>query len=102
MHATITTVRFPTSAAREAALDQLARLVRTAATLPGVVTACVVDTGPDELTMFTAYANEAAAESASGELRPALSAAIGPLVSGPPERRAGRVVAIAPERTGTT
>jgi hypothetical protein len=96
MHATITTVAFRTPAAREEALDRLAELVATAATLPGVVTACIVDTGPGEITMFTAYASEAAAEAASGALRPALAAAIGPLVSGPPARRAGRVVAVAP------
>jgi quinol monooxygenase YgiN len=102
MYATITTVRFRTAAARDAALDQLARLVRTAATLPGVITVGIVDTGADELTIFTVYASEAAAESASSDFRPALSAAIGPLVSAPPDRRAGRVVAVAPERTGTS
>ncbi len=96
MHATITTLQFPTAAAREEALDQLARLVRTAATLPDLVTTCVVDSGPDEITMFTAYVDEAAAEAVSAELRPALAAAVGALVSGPPTRRAGRVVAMAP------
>lgn len=100
MHATVTRLHFPTAAAREAALDQLAELVRTAATLRGVVTAYIVDTGPDEITMFTVYANEAAAKAAGEELRPALSAAIGPLVTGPPERGAGRVVVVAPELGG--
>jgi hypothetical protein len=100
MHATITTLRIPNAAARAGALDQLAVLVRTAGSLAGVVTACVVETGHDEITMVTVYADEAAAEAASDELRPALAEAIGPLVSGPPERRAGSVAAFVPALGG--
>jgi hypothetical protein len=96
MYATITTLQFPTAQARATALEPLAGLVGSAAGVAGVVSACVVETGPDELTMVTVYADEDAAAAASAELRPALAAAIGPLVSGPPARRSGRVAALVP------
>jgi hypothetical protein len=100
MHGTITTLRFPTAEAREAAVERLAPLVQEAATHDEVLVASVVEIGLDELVMFTAYADEAAAEAVSATLRPALAEAIGPLVSAPPERRTGRVVALAPDPGG--
>jgi hypothetical protein len=76
-----------------AALQQLLSRVRF---LEGLCDCYVVRTGPRELTMITIYESEAASTAASDQLRPTLAASVGAHVSGPPERRAGEVVARRP------
>ncbi|NYI66545.1 hypothetical protein [Spelaeicoccus albus] len=73
-------------------MDGLRELVRAADDLPGFLDCWVLDAGPAEAVMFTLYSSETAAAEASASLRPHLGAAVGPHVTGAPQRWAGPLV----------
>lgn len=93
MYATITVLRFTTEEGRRAAVDGLSVLLQEARGMPGFLGCWVMHTGPRESAMFTLYSSEAAAKAAGARMRPQLASALGAHVAGPPERRAGVVVA---------
>jgi hypothetical protein len=93
MYVAITRLELKSEESIGAAVDALDRLLAAAREVVGFRNCFVVRTGLRELTMVTIYDSEAASDRASGQLRPILSASVGPHVARPPERAAGEVVA---------
>jgi hypothetical protein len=92
---TVTRLAFRDSDATEEAADGLRGLLEEVAEREEFSAGHLLRVADDELILVTIYASEGAAESLSAELRPRLAEVIGPLVEGPPDRAAGKVVVTA-------
>jgi hypothetical protein len=92
MHATVTRLTFQRDERVEAAEAALRQVIDGLPTTLGVRDCYIVMTAARELVLFTAYDSEAKADAASASVRPAIAAAVGPLVAGTPSRSEGRVV----------
>jgi hypothetical protein len=79
VYASITHLETKSEEAAQAAAGALERLLADARADGGVPGCYVVRTGGSELTMITIYESEAASNTASEQLRPKLSASVGPM-----------------------
>lgn len=92
MYGTITRLRFRDDRARAAAIKALEQLVNQVRDGTSLVDCYVLEVDTSEAVMFTLYVSEQKAQELGASTRAHLGEAIGPYVSGPPERLAGTVV----------
>jgi hypothetical protein len=92
MHATVTHLRFESDEGVAAAAAALRTMIAGLPKTVGLRDSYIVEAGARELLLFTVDASTAEADATSASMRPVITAAVGPLVAGPPRRSKGRVV----------
>jgi hypothetical protein len=92
MHATVTRLRFESDEGIAAAAAALRTMIAGLPKTVGIRDCYVVEAGARELILLTVYTSAADANATSASMRPAIAAAVGPLVAGPPSRSEGRVL----------
>jgi hypothetical protein len=98
-YATVTLINFATPTGKYEAINGLRDLLCMAQEFSGFQNCWVLDSGPTQAIMITRYSSQEAAARASGSIRPHLTAAVGPYVTGTPQRWAGRTIATSSNST---
>jgi len=92
MYATLTTLTFKSPHDRTQAASNPADILPQMRQLPGFHALTLIEREAATATMVTLYGSEEEAVSGADRLRPHLTEAVGPHLTGPPERAAGMVL----------